>query len=280
MTEELKEGAAGVEGEATPAPASGEVVQPETTPTTEPVTGESAEVPPEYAELIDKQVKAALDAQRDKYEGEGGDISKLKSKKDKEIARLRKELREQQEADRKRAEALMASGDPEEAAKLYAAQNQSLMEQAYAEQFRAEMTAYVETSMGELGLDLEDDEAAAAAAEWTQRLIEGQQRGQDWSGAFHHEIGKLRVEQKDKQVSQLQKQLDAQTEKMPSLIAQAVAAALDKRGIGRPDLSQDGAAVTGKGDVHGKAPGLNVRDGVAAARAKMKKQEEMRAGMG
>ena len=267
MTEELNQGAAGVEGVA------GDVVppgQPDTTPTTEPVAGKSekVEIPAEYTTLIEQQVQTATDALREEFEGEGGHVSKIKSVKDKEIAKLNRQLQEQQEAGRKRALDLMDS-DPAEAARQFEAQNKVYVEQQQYQQYQDQMGAYVDKTLEEYGLDAEDAEIAKSAAEWTQRLMQDEKLGAD----FQHAMGQLRLEQKDEQVTQLQKQLDAQQEEIPKLITQGIARAMESAGIGDVDLSPGGPS--GKsGSVHGKYAAANVKDGIDAARKEMQRKAQ------
>ena len=262
MTEELKQEVVGVVG------AAGEVpVRPETTPAPEPVAGKSeepgAEIPAEYAALIAQQVKAQTEALRKEYEGEGGHISKLKSTKDKEIARLQRQVAEKQEVDRRRALDLMES-DPAAAAKDLAAQVQALTQQTQYQQFESQMDGYVRKSVEDLGLDIEDEETAKRVAGWMPRLLEDQ----TLEGAFQHDLAKINNEQKDKLVSQLRKQVDAQKEEIPKLIARA----LEEAGIGKVDLSPDGSP--GKGSVHSKLPGKNIQDGLAAERKELERRQQ------
>jgi len=229
-----------------------------------PGEAESPGLDPKITQLISAEVARA----RGEWESEGGPFGKMQSKLTKHINDLEGRLRERQQADTKQALDLLDT-DPATAAKQLAAQVQALTQQTQYQQFESQMDGYVRKSVEDLGLDIEDEETAKKVAGWMPRLLEDPTQ---WEGAFQRDLGQMSGERKDKELAQLRKQLDAQTEEIPKLIEQALARKLDDAGIGKVDLSPDGSP--GKGSVHSKLAGKNIKDGLAAERKELERRQQ------
>ena len=118
MSEELNEAAAAAEGSS----ASEEAGAPGAAPEADAVSGEAAlegltpEVQTAVKAQVQAAVKAAEEAQREKYEGTDGDIAKVKSQRDRlknRLAAVERAEREQAQAQHQAAVSLQES-DPEQ----------------------------------------------------------------------------------------------------------------------------------------------------------------------
>ncbi|NIP95937.1 MAG: hypothetical protein GWO24_21880 [Akkermansiaceae bacterium] len=196
--------------------------------------GESAALAPEVKALVEAQVEAAVAGVRAEYEESGGHLSKLRSKKDKEIARLRKQLDEREQADYQEALEL-AQRQPEQAVERLAGMVQGMQSRRALEQQEQELQAWAGGVLEELGLDPEDDAVQEVAA----RV--GPLTGEGASYAYLGEMGKLAREQEAGARKKAERELAQTLEGLPGMVNAAVAKAMAASGLGTVDGSEQQA---------------------------------------
>jgi hypothetical protein len=226
MGEELNEQNVGAEAEA--APEAGQVEATSSEATTETTEGQAPDV--------QAQIDAAVQAVIDKYERKGdGHLAKLRSTKDKEIAALKRQLRERQNSQIAEAKELMDS-DPAQAAQLLASIVEAQTQASLQDTKHQELVDWQHKILTDLGADPEEDEEAAElAAEWAEKLIEDPNLTWD----FQQEAARLQLQRKEQAIKETTKELTELKEGMPDLIKAEVTKALAGAGI-IPEPSDDG----------------------------------------
>ena len=212
-------------------------------PTAAPEAGARVEATPGEATTdspgapdIQAQIDAAVQAEIAKYEGKDGHLSKLKSKKDKEIARLQRQLREQQKGKLEEAKALMES-DPGRAAQLLLSQAEDQAARANQESRHQQMVDWQYEILADYGVDPdEDEEAAELVAEWADRM----DRNPDEAWGFQQAAGKFVAERAQTESKQTAKELAELKGGMAETINAAVTKALVEQGI-IPAPTQEGS---------------------------------------
>ena len=219
-------GAPAVSGDAETASSAGEQRQ--------GAEGDGAGLAPEMQALVDAQVKAAMERVRAEYEQSGGHLSKLRSKKDKEIAELRKQLDEREKADYQEAMRL-AQQDPDQAVERLAGMVQGMQSRRALEQQEQELQAWASGVLEQLGLDPEDEAVAEVAKEVGPLTSEGA------SYAFLGEMGKLARMKEAEARKAAEKELAQVMEGLPGMVQAAVAKQLAASGIGAVDGAEQQA---------------------------------------
>lgn len=262
MSEELKTSqVSGGEGAGQQAPtqapaASGGSVSPET---------QQGQAPATAAPEIQAAIEAAVRQVKDEYEGKGGHIARLKSKYDKQIAQLQQVQTQRQQQEYQQAMGLLEAGDYAEAAQILAAQVQTLQGQTMADTQRQQMTDWVERIMGDLGYDLDTEEAATFAAGWTDKLI----RDPDLTWDFQQEAARGQIETERQRAKAAADELQKLKEGLPQLVQEQVKRMFTETGLA-PDATSDGG---GGGGIYGKPSGQLVKEGLAQRRAAARKRK-------
>jgi len=193
--------------------------------------GEGAAVAPEVQALVDAQVKAAMEKVRAEYEEAGGHLSKLRSKKDKEIAALKRQIEEREQAEYEEALRL-ARQDPRAANERLAGMVDGMKARRQAEQQEAEMLAWSENVLEELGLDPDDEAVVEVVKQVGPLTSEGA------SYAFLGEMGKLARTKEAEARTAAEKELATTLEGLPVMVQAAVAKAMAASGLGAVDGSE------------------------------------------
>ena len=177
MADELNTQPAGAETDAAPAGASTEAATPsEPTADSQPTPEVQAQIDAALAER-EAQIRA-------EYEATGGHISRVKSKKDKEIAALKKRLRDRQQSNVEQAKALIESGDNEQAAQILLSQAEEQAQRIAQDGAHQQLLEWRDRVLEDLGGNLEGDgDAAQFAAEWGERLLDDPQLTYDYQQA-------------------------------------------------------------------------------------------------
>ena len=199
-----------------------------------PEGGDAPAVSPEVQALVDSQVKAAMEKVRAEYEETGGHLSKLRSKKDKEIAKLRKELEQREQAEYQEALEL-ARRDPRGGVERLAGMVDGMNARRQLEQQQAELQAWSDRVLEELGLDPDDD----AVAEVVRQV--GPLESEGASYAFLGEMGKLARTKEAEARKAAEKKLAQTLEGLPGLVNAAVAKQLAASGLGAVDGAEQQA---------------------------------------
>ena len=188
-------------------------------------------VAPEVQALVDAQVKEAMEKVRAEYEEAGGHLSKLRSKKDQEIAKLRKELEAREQAEYQEALEL-ARQDPRGGVERLAGMVEGMKSRRQLEQQQAELAAWSDRVLEELGLDPDD----VAVAEVVRQV--GPLESEGASYAFLGEMGKLARMKEAEGRKKAEQELARTLEGLPGLVNAAVAKQLAASGIGSVDGSE------------------------------------------
>lgn len=229
MGEELNVQNVGGEPGAAPPPAVGAGASTEA-PTSSEATTETTGAPDVQAQ-IDEAVQAAIR----EYEGKGGHLAKLRSKKDTEIAALKRQLRERQTSQIAEAKELMES-DPAQAAQILAGIVEAQAQTSLQDTKHQELVEWQHRILTDLGADPEEDEEAAElAAEWAERLIEDPNLTWD----FQQAAAQLQLKRKDEALKQTAKELTDLRDNMPDLIKAEITKALVGAGV-IPEPTGDG----------------------------------------
>ena len=200
--------------------------------------GGAVQLTPEIEALITTKSEEAAAAVRAEYEGEDGHVARAKRSKDKEIANLRKQLAEQQQARIDRAKELMGS-DPNEAARIALQAAEEAAQQVAQVDAESQWIDWQSGILGDLGLDPESSkDAAKLVQEWTPKLLSGP----EWQNDFQQAAAQLAVEAERTAHKDTRKRLDALEEGMEAAIQSAVTKALVTSGV-VPDTSPEGGAV-------------------------------------
>lgn len=254
MGEELEQvGGAGediLEGASSP-DASGEGTTPQ-----EEGTGLSGDL----KGLIEAEVKKL----REQYEGPGGKIALIQSKKDREVAELKKQLKEQQlkqqqqfKAQYEQAQGLMQT-DPRKAAQILNTLYQSQQQAAVMESHTQEMAEWMDRVMGDLGLSSDDEETAQFAGEWFEKLA----ANPDLTWDFQQAAARRKLEAKDQEVKVAQSELKKLQEGLPGLVKQEVTRLLTEAGFS-PATTDDGTPAEKEDDWRTQSPGKLIAKGLA-----------------
>jgi len=230
MGEELNEqvDATGAATEASPAGASSEATT-GATPT--------PEISPDVQALIDARAQETAEKVRAEYEGKDGHLARLKSAKDKEVARLKKQLRDQQQGKVKEAKALIDS-NPDQAAQILLSLAEEQDQQIAQEGAQSELIDWQHRILADLGADpAEDEEAAALVEEWATKIIEDPDQAWD----FQQAAAQLQLTRERQATKQVSKELKELKEGLDSTVDAAVTRALVAAGI-VPEATPDGGA--------------------------------------
>lgn len=224
----------------------------------------TTEAPQTEAPDISAQIETAVQAAIDKYEGKGGHLAKLRSQKDKEIAALQRQLREQQTGRMEEAQALLES-DPAQAAQILAGIVEAQAQQSLQASKHQELVDWQYRILEDLGADPEGDEdAATLAAEWSERLVEDPNLTWD----FQQAAARFQLERKEQTINKTTKELTELKESLPETIKAEVTRALAGAGI-IPDPSEGGEPAPPKDSEWRKKPtGQLITDGLAARMAR------------
>lgn len=264
MPEELKQGAAASETSSASAEAGAAEVAPESGAVSESTSVES--LSPEIRASIKAEVKAAQEAVRAEYEGDGGHISKLKSQRDKvknRLARLEREERQRALAQHEHTRTLIDS-DPAKAAQLALGQNAELLAQQVEIDQREEVSDWVVGIMGDMGYDLDDEEVLAVAKAKTQKIVDGIASEDNYTYEVQQELARGMLESKDEAIAAAEKKLKAMEDGIQAMVRDEVTRAL--AGTNTPDGGVPGAG-TAKDAWRSKPPGQKRKDGLAKRRA-------------
>lgn len=201
-------------------------------------------VTPGAAPELSGDIKAMIEAEvarvRQEYESAGGKIAQIQSKKDKEVAELKRQLRQQREAEYKEAMGYLEGGDYESAAQILAQQVQQLTGSAMQEGQRAEMAGWIQTIMADLGADVEgDEEAATFATEWLDRVVGDPNLAWD----FQQAAAKRQIAAQQKAAEAAAQELKKVQDALPALIKAQVTRVLADAGIA-PEPSGEGGGST------------------------------------
>lgn len=239
MSEELEQvgtGGEGIEGGAPSPDASSDGTQ-ETQDT------------PQLGDDIKALIEQKVNELREQYEGPGGKIALIQSKKDKEVAAIKRQLREVQQQrqtevkqEYERAQGLMRT-DPAKAAQIMQALYESQQQAAVMENQTQQMAEWMEKVMTGYGLSPEDQEMADFAGEWFEKLIEDP----DLTYDFQQAAGVRAVEAKDKEIRQAHKELKELKDGLGDLVKKEVTRLLAGAGI-TPSPTDDGTPPPAKDD--------------------------------
>jgi hypothetical protein len=211
---------------------------------------------------IQAQIDAAVQEAIKQYEGEGGHLSRLKSKKDKEIAALRKQLQKQQKGKVEQAKALIES-NPDQAAEILLGLAEEQDQQIAQGTAHQELVEWQHRILADLGADPEEDEEAAALAEeWAARLIEDPNLTWD----FQHAAAQLQIGRERAASKEATKELKELKESLPETVNAAVTRALVAAGI-VPEPSPEGGTPQREEDWRQKPASKLVKDGLAERKA-------------
>lgn len=222
-------------------------------PTAEPAAGASTEAATsgeatteagKAPEDTKAQIEAAVQEAVGKYEGKDGHLARLRSSKDKEIAALKKQLRQRQESNVEQAKALIESGDTQQAAQILLSQAEEQAQRIAQEGASHELLEWRDRVLADLGVDLEGDEDAAQfAQEWGERLLDDPQMTYDYQqAAAQFQLKRERDENKA-----TKKRLADLEGGMEEAISAAVTRALVGQGI-IPDPTPEGGQPSGNED--------------------------------
>ena len=199
--------------------------------------GGAVQLTPEIEALITARSEEAAAAVRAQYEGEDGHLAKLKSAKDKEVARLRKQLREQQKGKVEEAKALIES-NPDQAAQILLSLAEEQDQQIAQDSAQSELIDWQHKILADLGADpAEDEEAAALVAEWGPRLIEDPNLTWDYQQA----AAQLQLERERAANKEVTKELKDLKDGLDGMVNAAVTRALVEAGV-VPEPTPDGGA--------------------------------------
>lgn len=207
-----------------------------TTETTTPATTEGTTQAPDIQAVIEKALADHEAKVREEYERKGdGHLSKLRSKYDKRIAALERQIREQNTGRMEEARGLMES-DPAQAAQILASIVEAQSQDAMESTARQDLGDWQRRILEDLGADLDsDEEAAGLATEWTDRLLDDPNLTWD----FQQAAARLQLERKEKAAKQAAKELADLKENLPAQIQAEITRALVSAGV-VPEPSGDG----------------------------------------
>jgi len=216
---------------------------------------------------IQALVKAEIDKLREQYEGPGGKIALIQSKKDREVAELQKKLKEQQRKQQEQftvqyeqAQGLMQT-DPRKAAELLNTLFRSQQETAMMESHTQEMASWMDRVMGDLGLPTDEEETAQWAGEWFEKLQEDPKLTWD----FQQAAARRQLEAKDKEIKSAQGELKKLQEGLPGMVKQEVTRLLAEAGFS-PSVTDDGTPTQQKDDWRSLSSGQMIQRGLAERR--------------
>ena len=218
----------GAAPEASPAGAPSEA-------TTEPTP--APEISEEIQTLIEQRATEAAEKVKAEYEGKGGHLARLKAAKDKELARLKKQLRDQQKGKVEEAKALIES-NPDQAAQILLSLAEEQDQQIAQDSAQSELIDWQQKILADLGADpAEDEEAAALVAEWGPRLIEDPNLTWDYQQA----AAQLQLERERAANKEVTKELKDLKDGLGGMVNAAVTRALVEAGV-VPEPTPDGGA--------------------------------------
>jgi hypothetical protein len=262
MSEELEQ--AGAAGE--PVSASGEAGAAQAAPDAGAVSETLEGLSPEIRTAIQAEVKAAQEAVRAEYEGDTGHISKLKSQRDRlknRLAKVERDERQRARAQHEHTRTLMES-DPERAANLALGQNEQLLAQQAQIDQREEVSDWVLEIMGNMGYDLDDDEALALAEAKTQKIVEGLPSGANYTYEVQQELARGLVASRDDTIAASEKKIKAMEDGLQAMVREEVTRAV--AGGNSPDGGAPGTGATAE-TWRTKPSGQKRKDGLAKRRA-------------
>jgi hypothetical protein len=270
-TEELKEGAAGTGAGVVSKETQPEAKQPQPEAVAAERGQQEAPAPglsPELEAEISKRIQTATQEIVNKYEGKDGDIAKLKSSYDKKMAELRRQVREQQQAQYQQAMSLVDE-DPAQAAQLMQGQLQQQYMQYEVEQARQEWRDWVRDQYEASGFDVDEDEvageAAAAVDALLQQAISG--NGQAAAMSFQEQLRTKALSKKDEALAATEKRLKELETGLEATIKQEIARYLADNGM-TPDATRLGPR--GKTLRHENNPDVLLAEGMADVTAKLR----------
>lgn len=206
---------------------------------------------------IEEQINAAVKAAVAEYEGTGGHLSRLKSKKDKEIAALKRQLAQQTSSRLEEAQQLIDS-DPARAASLLVGIVEAQAQETRQQNASSELIDWQRRILTDLGANPdEDDETAIMAAEWANKILEDP----DLAWDFPVEAAKRRLSAKEQELKEATKELAALKEGLPALIEAQVTKALVTAGI-TPEPTGDGEPAPREEDWRSLSPSALIKMGM------------------
>lgn len=150
----------------------------------------SEAISPEVQALIEKAKAETREELVTAYEGSGGKLASYQSKADKKIAELERRLAEQQATSLKQVEAIFAQ-DPRRGGEAALEHLRQLQAQAAQASEAGKIRGFVETSIADAGLDLNDEDTASFAMTSYEALLAaraGEDKGAGAAVAFERDI--------------------------------------------------------------------------------------------
>lgn len=222
---------------------------------------------PQIPDDIKAMIEAAVKEVRESYEGPGGKIAQIQSKKDKEVAEAQKQLKELRRAqlarsqeEYKQAQGLMQT-DPRKAAQMMQALYESQAQAAMMENQTQEMADWMDRVMRDMGLSTEDDETGAFAREWFEKLMDDPDLTYDFQQAAAMRLGEI----KDSEIKARDSELKQLRDGLPDMVKQEVTRILAASGL-TPALTDDGTPAKKKESWRSKGPQALINEGLAERR--------------
>lgn len=221
LTQQVEAGTGAAQQEASTVPAASSEPTTEATPA------------PDMEAQIDAAVQEAIKA----YEGKGGHLAQLRSSKDKEIAALKKQLRQQQQSKVEEAKKLIEE-NPGQAAEILLHLAEEQTQQIEQDSAQEQLVDWQHRILTDLGVDPdEDEEAAALVSEWAEKMLEDPNLTWD----FQQAAAQLQIGRKDKALKETTKELKELKDGLDDMVSAAVTRHLVSAGI-IAEPSPDGTA--------------------------------------
>jgi len=224
-------------------------------------TETTPQISEEVQALIDQRAKEAAEKVKAEYEGKDGHLARLKSAKDKEVARLKRQLREGQQSKVKEAKELIES-NPDQAAQILLSLAEEQDQQIEQDSAHEQLVEWQHKILADLGADpAEDEEAAELAAEWGPKILEDPEKSYD----FQQEAARLQLAREREATKTANRELKELKESLPETVKAEVTRALVSAGI-VPEPTDEGGAPPKEKDWRGKSEGQLRKEGLAERR--------------